>query len=304
MNSAPFLSQIFSFGNFVMLKVNNMIKILFVAIVALSFVKVDNDFKYKSNYRESIDTLQVMLSKTKVAAEKGEIYWRISRSYLMLGELSKEKLTKRDYFNKGIESAEKGFEVDPSNPHCYMWHCANIGRECQTHSLMEQAISVPIMMTDLQMIIDILDKVDYSPAWQALSELYYHHPFKSDDSAINFARKAALDIPQGELQLSTYLYFAKILLDRDYSQKKRASQASSNESKFLKSYDSMIDKYSYLDGANLVMPWNGKKVSEVSDHQEAVDILKYASSLYEATSNPSPVDTRDYQEINNMIKTI
>ena len=79
-----------------------MLKILFIASLVLNFTSVDREFKYDCNYQSNINTLEVMLEEASTAEQRAEVLWRLSRSYLMLGELEEDKEGKRIYFNKGI----------------------------------------------------------------------------------------------------------------------------------------------------------------------------------------------------------
>lgn len=278
---------------------------MFVAAILAGFVSVDRDFKYKCDYKANHDTLLVMLENTTDANDKAEVYWRLSRASLMMGAAEQTKTGKRAHFGKGMEYAELGMKLNPNNKECYMWHCANVGRECQTRSLMEQAKAVPAMTKDLTTMLDKLGHTDYSEAWQALSELYYNHPLKSDEAAINFARKAATCIPDNELRISTYINLAQLLHKRNWSAGKRADAADGNAGKFNRTVKSNIEKYSYFDGAKASMPWCSKPFTTLSDREEAIAIIDYAKGLYKAYAEPTPLDKQDYAalvEVENKMK--
>ncbi len=273
-----------------------------ILIAALQFTSVDNDFKHGNDYNKCLESLQQMYSDAQPGKEKAEVLWRMSRVYLVLGEEEADVSRKRALYNKGIEQALSGIKEDPSNQNCYMWHCANIGRNCQTESLMEQASAVPQMTEDLTMILDNLGESDCSEAWQALSEIYWNHPFKSDNAAINFARKAAVSIPSDELRISTYSYLAELLYKRNWSRSKRTSEARSNSSSFKKKYDSVITRYSYYDGADEIMPWCSSALSSMSDKEEGDAIIAFAKSRYENQGNRTHIDEEDYKKLLKMIK--
>lgn len=274
-----------------------MTRLFLMLSITIQFVNLDRDFRYNENYQANFDTLKVLLRQAETPDEKSEVLWRLSRVCLMLGEGSPEKEIKRDLFNKGINYAEEGIRYAPENINCIMWHCANVGRECQTHSLMDQAAAVPVMMKDLTCILDELGETEFSEAWQALSEIYYNHPFKSKESAINYARKAATCIPSDELRLSTYIYLATQLYERGWSAKKRKSASSSNSVRYNKENKSNIDKYAYFDGDGRTLPWTGKPASESSDKEEASAIIEYAISLYEKGGDLTHTDHKDYKEL-------
>lgn len=279
-----------------------MTKLLLALALIISFVQVDKDFRYKCNYLENHDTLLVMLESAFPGKEKADVYWRLSRASLMLGETQQDKQAKREWFKKGMTYAEEGLKEDSGSKECYMWHCANVGRDCQTRSVVDQAAAVPTMTKDLTAILDKFGNVDYSEAWQALSEMYWHHPFKSDDAAVNFARKAATCIPADELRISTYTYLAEILYDRNWSAKKRVAQSAENAAKFKKETESNIEKYSYFDGAVTYMPWSIKPFAQMSDREEAALVASYAKGLYNTCKVPTPVDTQDYKALEQLLE--
>ena len=277
-------------------------KILFtLAAVILQFSAADEVFTYKGDYLTCKEILLEMESQANSGREKAEIMWRLSRVSLMLGETANDVESKRAHFKDGISYAERGITENSQNVNCYMWHCANIGRECQTYSLIEQAAAVPSMTRDLTMILDKLGAIDCSEAWQALSEMYWHHPFKSDEAAVNYARKAASCIPSDELRLSTYIHIARMLYKRDWSSSRRASEAKSNIQHFKAESKSNIVRYAYFDGSSTTLPWTGSAIGEISDKEEADALLKYAEKLYSQCSMPTPVDKKDYNEIQKIL---
>lgn len=108
-------------------------------LAVLQFASVDNDFKYGTDYGKCRETLQQMLPQAQPGKEKAEVLWRLSRICLVLGENQENVSAKRSLYKEGMEYAAAGIKEDPKSVNCYMWHCANVGRECQTRSLMEQA---------------------------------------------------------------------------------------------------------------------------------------------------------------------
>lgn len=278
-------------------------KSLVLAIISiLSFAEVDENFTYKCNYRECLMTLNTMLSECESPVDKAEVYWRLSRVSLMLGEEQTDKDEKIRHLESGIAFAELGKKSDPKNIQCHMWYCANVGRKCQTETLIEQAAAVPAMMDALGIILNEFNRTDCSEAWQALSEIYHHHPFKSDDSAINYARMAALNIPDDELRLSTYIYLAELLYKRGWSQPKRASQIQANMSRFTQTTKSNIEKYAYHDGSCPSLPWTESLISSISDKEEADAVLAYAKTKHDEADRHTPVDKKDFEILMKIMK--
>lgn len=241
------------------------------------------------------------LSLAAPGKEKAEVLWRLSRTCFMMGENLTSKESKRSVYGKGMACAERAMKEDPSSPEPYMWHSANLGRDIQTRSLMEQASKLSSLTADLDMILINLGRTDFSAAWQAYSEIYHGHPFKSEDAAINFARKAAMCIPSGELRLSTYMYFADLLYKRNWSADKRRSEIVDNASKFKDKRKGLVERYESFDGSlgpGFKSAWSGSSsLGDISDREEAVMLVDYASALYHNTANPTQLDKADYEKL-------
>lgn len=276
---------------------------LIIPLIVLQFTSVDRTFRYATDYTECKQMLEEMLPQATAGAEKAEVLWRLSRVVLLQGEKAVDKTAKRAYYEQGIRYAEEGIRENPENEQCYMWHCANYGRESMTHGLTDQAKAVPVLQKDLVMILDNLGKIRCSEAWQAMSELYWKHPFKSKESAVNYARRAAFTIPSGELRLSTYLYLAQLLDERGWSAEKRAAQSKAHAAKFAASNKSNIDKYACYDGSADQMPWLKGDVGTVSDKEEADALVQYALNRYAAWKDPVPMDHEDYRNLQQWQKT-
>lgn len=279
-----------------------MLRLLFlIPMLALQFTSVDRTFN-NSQYVECRESLLAMLPEAADGHEKAEVLWRLSRVNLLLADATKDKAAKRELYGQGIRYAEEGIREDPGSEQCYMWHCANTGREAGTHGLAEQAKTVSVIQQDLTMILDKLGRIRCSEAWQAMSEYYWRHPLKSNDSAINYARRAVYTIPSRDLRLSSYLYLAQLLEDRGWSAEKRASHAAAHVAKFAQTQKPNTERYAFYDGSSDQMPWLKGAVGEVSDKEEATLLLEYALNMYDHCASPFPVDRKDRQDILQWMK--
>lgn len=280
-----------------------MIKTLFlIPLLALQFQSVDKAFERGNDYHACEQTLLEMLPQAENSTEKANVLWRLARVEYVLGEAQTDKMKRREIFNRGVAYAEQGIQENPREPQCYMWHCANVGRECQTHPLMEQAKAVPAMTKDLSKILNSLSP-RLSEAWQALSEIYYHHPLKSNDSAINYARTAALYVPAGEPRVTTYLYLADLLYERNLSADKRASQVADHSAKLGKMKGSAnIDRYALSDGMQQSIPWTSKALGTLSDREEALAVAEYAVSRYRACQDPGSLERQSFQALQQWLQ--
>lgn len=277
-----------------------MIKLFSILLISvLQFQQVDALFSSEATFRKGYDTLVAMDAEAAPGQEKSEVLWRLSRACLLIGETREGKDAKREWFVKGIDYGNRAIKENPGSEQCYMWHSANVGRDCQTRSLKDQAAAVPVMMKDLETILVKLGKTNCSEAWQALSEIYVNHPFKSTDSGINFARKAAMTVPSDELRLSSYAYLAGLLRKRDWTASKRCSQMERSAGN-LAGAATAIDKTAILDGslgAGYKPVWSTSTLGEMSDAQEADAIIGWAKNKFKSCKNPSEIDKADFSKL-------
>ena len=270
---------------------------------AVDFHEADSLFA-NAEYGKAKEMLEALEPSSDM--EKVEQLWRLSRVCLLLGEESKVTDQKRSHYAAGISFAERGRTIDPGSVNCHMWHSANVGRDCQTRDVMKQAAAVPVMMEDLTNILEKIGADDCSEAWQALGEIYFNHPFKSTDAAINFARRALDCLPEGELRLSTYAFLAKMLLKRGRSAEGRKSEIK-NGIPALRKEKTNIGKRTYYAsslGADHVPAWAEKPLGEMSDKEEAGAIIDYATDLYKKAAKHFPTDDKDYKELENYIRVV
>ena len=281
-----------------------MVRYLFL-ILAINFAELDRSFSRASDYAACNDELFRLLPEAETPADKAGLHWRIARNWLLIGQNEESRDAKRACFAEGIRYAEMAIIENPRDPQGYLWRGANVGRESQTRSLMEQASASGKISADLTTILDKLGKTDCSEAWQALSELWWAHPFKSSDAAINFARKAALTIPGGELRITTLTHLANLLYQRNWTAEKRASAAAENSRKYATAGKSNISRIALFDGApaeELAAPWTQSAIGELSDREEALAIAAYAQRIYRVCADPSPIEQNDILILTKLLK--
>lgn len=276
--------------------------LLVLLLATLSFSFVDKAFERES-YQACRDSLRVMLDRSSGPHEQAEVLWRLSRVTLLLGERESGKEARRAVFAEGIRYADAAIAAEPANIQAYMWHCANTGRECQTHGIKEQAAAVPVMLRDLETILDRYGRTDFSEAWQALAEIFHEHPLKSNDKAINYARKAAATIPARELRLTTYLYLAELLYERNASPQKRSAAIAADAAKYAGSGQTNTERNGYYvgsTGAGGRAPWSERSLAGISDREEALALVRYAMARYEGSARRTKMDARDYRTLSSL----
>lgn len=272
---------------------------------AVDFGKADDLFNKSDNPTECLAYLESVLPEAAKGKEKSEVLCRLAKTCIMIGQKETSKEKKREIFGKGIKYAELAIAEDPQNPEGYMWHSGNVGRECQTRSFTEQAKKLSVIMGDLTTILDKMGKTNYSAAWQAMAEIYYNHPMKSNDDAISFTRKAIADIPEDEIRISTYTLLAKLLYERDWNETKRTAAINKSASKFKGSFSSVTDKYAYYEGSlgtSYIPAWSKKSLGTMTDREEAKAIVTYVKSIYNNAKAKTPYDTADMNELASISK--
>lgn len=276
--------------------------LLLIPLLLLQFAGVDRQIT-EAKYTECEKALQEMLPQAEPGHECSEVLWRLSRVVLLQGDAAQNVKTKREFYARGIEYAEKAIQEDPNNPEGYMWHSGNIGRDCLTRSLAEQAKASGKVQKDLTIILNRLGKTKHSSSWHALAELYWRHPFKSIDAAVNFARRAVATIPSGEVRLITCILLVDILQDRNWSAEKRAKEAADNAAKFKEAKNN-IDKYACYDGSAPQLPWVKGTLGEMSDKEEAAAVLRYAQARYKALPETHGFEQEEYKNLQDRINKL
>jgi len=54
--------------------------------------------------------------------------WKISRAYVDIGETKKDKEERKQYFQKGLDFANKAVEINPDGAKGYLWKSISLGR--------------------------------------------------------------------------------------------------------------------------------------------------------------------------------
>ena len=285
-----------------------MLLVAAMMLAALDFTAVDNLFDQGTDNQKVYDTLQNMLKEAKTNEEKSEVLWRLSRVCVDLGDKLNEKDKKAKFaiYEEGESYADQSIAAKPSY-HAYLWKCANIGRWGQTKGVINSLKKVDPMKANLRVITDEFNYLDSSEAWYTLGVLYDKVPgINGGDSvaAISYMRAACDTIPEKYIYGGTYKALAEMLYDRNWTADKRTKKINEMKTKWDKETKSNFDKYAYYEGANgadATPKWTKTKLSAMSDRQEALEILKYAQSIYNSRKEHTASDDKNYKEIQELI---
>lgn len=280
-----------------------------MAISALDFTEVDSMYDKDLGDQAVYDTLISMYDTAKNNEEKSQVLWRLSRVCVDLGDNlpEKDKDGKFKIYELGEEYANQAIELNPSWE-AYLWKCSNIGRWGQTKGILNSLAKAKPMMADLKVITDDFGYTESSEAWYVLAILFDSLPgmFGGDsNAAIGYARIACVTIPENQIYLGTYQALAEMLYKRNWDAKKRTSEIKKEQKNWDKEKKSNYDKFAYYEGSEGVdaqPEWATKKLGEMTDREEALAILNYAKSIYEARSFHTSGDDENYAELLELMK--
>ncbi len=281
------------------------------AFASLDFSSVDALYLTDAHDQEVYDQLQEMLKKATTNQEKAQVLWRLSRVCVDLGDSidKSDKTTRFAIYEEGQQYALDSIAADPT-PEGYLWKCSNLGRWGQTKGVLDSLSKAKPMYEDMVYLTNNLNCLDSSEAWYILAVLFESLPgkplsFGNRNYAISYGRIACETIPKNVIYGGTYKQLAETLWARNWNAKKRASEFAKMQKNWEKTTSSNIEKYQYYEGAkgadgNPI--WTTTKYSAMTDRQEAVVILMYAQKIYESRSTHTQADTKNYQEIADLLK--
>jgi tetratricopeptide (TPR) repeat protein len=235
----------------------------------------------QDDYEQSRAFLEASLGQAADSREQAELYWRLARAWLNLGDLAEDRQVKGEallaFFARGEELAQKAIDLDPQNHLAYYWKCANIGRWGQVKGILNALAKAKPMRDLLQKTL--LIRPDHSDSYYVLGQLYEQVPgpplsFGDDDWAVSLGRKSvdlrAEQVRAGqeeELNYDFYTELAKHLWDRNWSPARRLREQAKKAAPYAAKTDPMEKNFYYEAEV---------KLAEVSDRQEARQLVGWA----------------------------
>lgn len=288
----------------------------FIILFALLFVSTNLfsgiDFKEVDDLHrmDKIDQSNAILEKQLQTAtspsDKSEIYWRLSRSQVAIGDKKESDKDKIEQYELGIEYAEKSIELK-DNWNGYLWKLSNIGRKGQTEGILNSLSAAKRMRGDLRVILDDFNMLNSTETWYVLGNLYTSVPggfisFGNKDFGISYYRVAVDTIPNNVVYPNHYKELAKALYNRNWSKNKRSSEIEKMYSSW-NSNKSPYDKYAYYEGKDKgenIPYYSSVALNQMSDRQEAVMVLNYAIAKF----NVWPYHTEGEKEAIEEVKIL
>jgi tetratricopeptide (TPR) repeat protein len=252
-------------------------------------------------YEQSRAFLEANLGQAADAHEQAELYWRLARAWLNLGDLAEDKKVKGEallaFYAKGEELAQKAIDLDPQDHLAYFWKCANIGRWGQVKGMMNALAKTKPMRDLLQKTLSI--RPDHSDSFYVLGQLYERVPgpplsFGDKDWAVSLGRKSvdlrAEQVKAGqeeELNFDFHAELAKHLWGRNWSAARRLKEQAKKAAPYAAKTDPM-EKNFYYEAA--------VKLAEISDREEARQLISWAALQMQGLPRRTRIQEEDLQE--------
>jgi len=253
------------------------------------------------------DFLISSIEETVGNAQKAELYWRLARAYLNLGDDAEDngagEKALLEIFQAGEEAASKAIDLDPNNHLAYYWKSGNIGRWGQTKGILNSLFKAKPMRNLLTRAIEI--NPEHADAYYVLGQLFEQVPgfplsFGDVDASVSLGRKAVVlheqQVASGEEDEVRYDFFtelAKHLYERDWKSTKRDKQQSKKGSKY-RSEEDVLEKNFYYEGTI--------DLKKVSDREEATALLRWTIKELEAISKPKKQHIQDLKEAKDLYR--
>ena len=270
---------------------------------------VDQADKYHDleKHEEVKEFLISSIKSTTGNSQKAELYWRLARAYLNLGDDAEDNGADEkallEIFQAGEDAASKAIDLDPNNHLAYYWKSGNIGRWGQTKGILNSLFKAKPMRKLLTSAIEI--NPEHADSYYVLGQLYEQVPgfplsFGDVDASVSLGRKAVVlhrqQVASGEEDELRYDFFtelAKHLYERDWKSAKRSKEQAKKSSKYRSQKDILEKNFYYESTIDL---------KKVSDREEAVEYLRWVIKELEAISKPKQQHDQDLKEAKDLYR--
>jgi tetratricopeptide (TPR) repeat protein len=252
------------------------------------------------------DLLIDCVAKTADPKQRAELYWRLARTYLNMGDDNKTKGMNKDnvltFYKDGEQYANLAIENDQRNPEGFFWKAANIGSWGNTKGILEALGNAGPMKDHLEQVL--LKDADHADAYFVLCQLYTALPgwpvsFGNIDYAVSFGRRALFlldkDLSAGTQSKPQYGYYtalASALWNRNWDINKRYNEKS-NKLKEYTGKSNPLEKNAFFECQVSLKP--------MSDRDEAKELVNWVINEIEKIQNKSYFQKKDLREARKLL---
>ncbi len=260
------------------------------------------------DYEQSRSYLESSMAQAASGADRAELYWRLARAWLNLGDEAEDRGIVDEellaYFERGEAQAQKAIDADPGNHLGYYWKSANIGRWGQIKGILNSLFKAKPMRDLLQKAVAA--DPDHADSYYVLGQLYEQVPgfpvsFGDKDYAVSLGRKS-LDLHEkqvkagieDEINYDFYTEMAKHLWERDYSAAKRKREQGKKASKYQSATEPMEKNFHYEGVISL---------KNISDREEALELINWVIRELRAVPTRSGSQDDDLKEAGEVLES-
>lgn len=267
-----------------------------VADITLSLERAD-ELQDAEQYEDQMTLLESILPQASSSAEKAEVYWRMSRATLGIGDLANDAGRPADgiipIYEEGESYADEAIAADPNNHHGYFYKSANIGKAGQVRGVLNSLMSAAPMRDLLKQTIT--KEPNYAAAYFVLGQLYAQVPgvisFGDDNYAVSFARKS-IALHEAELEAGDaegiehdyYIQLASHLIERGWNERKRNREQSAKRREYQNISDP-LERHFHYEGM--------VDIPEMDDEEEAEELLDRMIDLLQDIQSRSAAEQRN-----------
>lgn len=247
----------------------------------------------------AVDALEDALSSANNGAERAEVYWRLARATLSVGESLEDDGAGEDevlpVYERGEQYGIDAVEADSDNHLGYYWQSANIGKWGQVKGILNALFKAAPMRDLLKQAIT--HEPDHADSYYVLGQLYAQVPgvvsFGNDDYAVGLARKS-IDLHEAELasgetddvEHDFYIQLASHLMERDWNTRKRSREQDDKRDRY-RATDDRLEQGWYYEGT--------VDIPDQSDREEAEDLLSDMIRRLEAIADRTDGEERQLE---------
>ncbi|HEB32346.1 MAG TPA: hypothetical protein ENI15_15985 [Spirochaetes bacterium] len=262
----------------------------------------------EENYKGEKNLLLDSLDTVRGNSGKAELYWRLARAALNLGDEAEKSGAGPEMlleiFEEGESYASRAIELDPDNHLGYFWKSANLGRWGQIKGVLNALRKADEMRKLLTTAVVL--KPDHAVSFYVLGQLYEQVPgfpisFGNVGYSVSLGRKA-IELHEEQYRNGIekkfdhdyYTELAKHLYKRNWSMSRRKKEHKKMTDKY-KAETGILKKSFYYEGT--------MKIKNITDREEARDLLEWVITGLEGVSGRTKEQNDDLKEAKETIES-
>jgi tetratricopeptide (TPR) repeat protein len=257
-------------------------------------------------YAQTKGFIESSLSEANGGNEQAELYWRLARAWLNLGDEAEDRGATEEellvFFERGEAEAHRAMVSDPGNHLGYYWKSANIGRWGQVKGILNSLARAKPMRDLLQQAL--VAEPEHADSYYVLGQLFEQLPgfpisFGDKNAAVSLGRKS-VDLQEQqvgtgikeEINYDFYTELAKHLWERDYSAARRRREQSRDRDKY-QSISGPMEKNFYYEAV--------VSLKEISDREEALGMIDRVIGELEKIGDRTDSQNDDLMEARELL---